>query len=78
MEQPKRNSGQLAGLDWAQFGLGGLVIAALFATLFFFHNQHAAERKQWRVDFKELVDRQEESLDKLTARLETAIKEASR
>ena len=39
---------------WADFGLAGLVIAALFAFLIFMLRSHTTERKEWKDDFKDM------------------------
>ncbi len=33
--------------SWSQFGLSGMVIAALFAFIWFLVNTHSSERKEW-------------------------------
>ncbi len=39
---------------WADFGLAGLVIAALFGFLIFMLRSHTTERKEWKDDFKDM------------------------
>ena len=39
--------------NWAQFGLAGLVIAALFMMLKYLTCEHRAERKEWIVAYRE-------------------------
>lgn len=51
---------------WAQFGLGGAVIGALFATLLFFIRQHYAERKEWRDDIKDIAAKHDETAKQVT------------
>ena len=56
----------VAALDWSQFGLAGMVIGALFASVFYIirvarehgkhlESRHYEERKDWR----ELVDKRD-------------------
>lgn len=40
---------------WAQFGLGGVVIGALFAYIIYMSRQHASERRDYREDIKEIA-----------------------
>ena len=47
---------------WAQFGLGGVVIASLFGVLAFFIRQHYAERKEWREDLKVICEKQDQTI----------------
>ncbi|MBE0434645.1 MAG: hypothetical protein IBX56_02445 [Methylomicrobium sp.] len=56
------------GVDvWSQFGLSGLVIAALFALIWFLVREHRAERSEWIVAYREqadkMLDAQRESND---------------
>jgi len=39
--------------SWSQFGLAGLVIAALFAFIWFLVKEHRAERQEWIVAYRE-------------------------
>jgi len=39
--------------SWAQFGLGGLVIAALFMLVYFLVREHRAERQEWIQAYKD-------------------------
>lgn len=51
--------------SWAQFGLAGLVIAALFMLICFLVKEHREERKEWiaaySVQSKVMDDRQKET-----------------
>jgi uncharacterized membrane protein len=53
---------------WAQFGLGGLVIGAMFGVLWYIVKMHREERKEWRDDIEKFVARSEES-DKQVSRV---------
>jgi hypothetical protein len=39
--------------NWSQFGLPGLVIAALFAYVVFLVREHRAERQEWIEAYRE-------------------------
>ncbi len=41
--------------SWSQFGLSGLVIAALFAYLVFLIKEHRAERQEWLQAYRDSV-----------------------
>lgn len=45
---------------WSQFGLAGLVIAALFAFIWFLVNTHKAERAEWLESYREHGRRSDE------------------
>jgi hypothetical protein len=65
-------------MDWAQFGLAGLVIAALFAVLVFMYRSHQSERSEWRKEAQEMHAEQTsaiKSLDKVTTELMIAVRE---
>jgi len=51
--------------SWAQFGLPGLVIAALFMFIWFLVKEHKAERQEWIAAYREqsalMDDRQRET-----------------
>ncbi|MGZ4955294.1 MAG: hypothetical protein ACXV8Q_09280 [Methylobacter sp.] len=51
--------------SWAQFGLPGLVIAALFTFIWFLIKEHRAERQEWITAYREqsatMDDRQKET-----------------
>jgi hypothetical protein len=38
---------------WGQFGLSGLVIAALFALVYFLVKEHKSERQEWITAYRE-------------------------
>ena len=86
---PQMMLAETAVLPWAQFGLAGLVIAALFSVLGFHMKQHREERKEmsnahreerrdWNEEAskeRELGRSREESLMKVMTSLEGAIRE---
>jgi hypothetical protein len=39
--------------SWSQFGLSGMVIAALFAFIWFLVNTHQSERKEWLAAYRD-------------------------
>jgi hypothetical protein len=41
---------------FTQYGLAGLVIAALFSFVIFLIKEHRAERDEWRTFYKDSVD----------------------
>jgi hypothetical protein len=51
---------------WADFGLAGLVIAALFAFLIFMLRSHTTERKEWKDDFKDMHEQSNSTLTTFT------------
>jgi type VI protein secretion system component VasK len=63
---------------WAEYGLSGLVIAALFGLVIFLLKGHRAERLEWNNDAKEREaarDRQGDEFIKVQAKMTEAIKE---
>lgn len=65
-------------MDWAQFGLAGVVIAALFAFLIFLFRSHQQERTEWRQDIRKMFDDSTHAvnnLEKVTNELSNAVKE---
>lgn len=59
---------------WAEYGLGGLVILALFVFLFWISRQHRDERKEWRQD----AERRDDKLTSALGDLKDAVKDAAR
>ncbi len=55
--------------SWAEFGLVGLVIFALFGVLVFLFKSHSEERREWRTEIKD----QHSSTLKSSEKLHTAI-----
>lgn len=51
--------------DWSQFGLAGLVIAALFWMQIADKKSHKEERKEWRDAITPRLDRIEKAMDDL-------------
>jgi len=53
--------------SWSQFGLSGVIIAALFTFVWFLIKEHRAERQEWIVAYREQTklsdDRQSETND---------------
>lgn len=41
--------------SWSEFGLPGMIIAALFALVVFFVREHRAERQEWITAYSESV-----------------------
>lgn len=67
--------------QWAEFGLAGLVIFALFGVLVFLFRSHKEERKEWREDAKEMHRETTETttgLTKVVSELTEAVKEMGR
>lgn len=64
----------ITNFDWAQFGLSGLVIAAMFVTLFFVVRMHRDERKEWREDSNKRAEKTDDVIKEFT----TAINEMRR
>jgi hypothetical protein len=52
--------------SWAEYGLAGLVIFALFMLVLFVMKQHHSERGQWREDVKHIANGSKDALDRLT------------
>ncbi|GEM_PF-2202380 len=65
---------------WSQFGLPGMVIAALFAFIWFLVNTHQSERKEWLEAYRDhgrrADDRQKETND-VTREISAVIRELS-
>ena len=80
---------EAAALPWAQFGLAGLVIAALFSVLGYHMKQHREERKEmanahreerrdWNAEAakeREMARTREENLTKVLGSIEGAIRD---
>lgn len=58
----------LALSPWAQFGLPGIVIGALFGVLVFFIRQHYHERREYREDIKEIAAKHDATSKEMTDR----------
>lgn len=59
---------------WAEHGLAGLVILALFLMLAFLLKLHAGERKEWRQD----AGARQGKTDAVIGKLADAIRDAAR
>lgn len=61
---------------WADFGLGGLVIAALFCLIYYLVKTHQSERAEWLQAFKiqsqQMIDVSRES-NEVTRALTSAV-----
>lgn len=55
--------------NWAEFGLAGLVILALFGVIFYLMNEHKGERKEWKQDIGKMSENQVSAISKLTESL---------
>lgn len=53
---------------WAQFGLAGIVIGALFFYILHKDKSHSSEREGYRSDIKEIASRHDEVATKMTER----------
>lgn len=47
---------------WAQFGLSGIVIGALFFYVWRKDNLHSQERNEYRTDIKDISDKHDETV----------------
>jgi len=66
--------------SWSQFGLSGIVIAALFAFLYFLVKEHQSERKEWIVAYREqtrLVDERQVETNSVIRELVSVVREAN-
>jgi len=66
--------------DWAEFGLAGLVIFALFCLTFFLLKNHKSERSEWASDARSREDvrvSQNERFIRVQEEFSSAIKELS-
>lgn len=65
---------------WSQFGLSGLVIAALFALIWFLVREHRAERAEWISAYKsqtELSDERQCETNGVIRELTAVIRESN-
>lgn len=68
----------ITGMDWAEFGLAGLVIGALFFVLVMLYRSHREERKEWRDEASQREERGTSAIDGLgdvVSELSNAIRE---
>jgi hypothetical protein len=66
--------------SWSQFGLPGLVIAALFALLCFLVKEHRAERQEWITAYREqsrLADDRQSETNGVIRELAAVIRESN-
>ncbi len=66
--------------SWSQFGLSGLVIAALFAFIWFLVKEHKAERQEWIVAYREqtrLVDERQVETNNVIRELVSVVRESN-
>ncbi len=52
--------------NWAEFGLAGLVILALFGVIFYLLDEHKSERKEWKSDLTKIANSNNSAIEKLT------------
>ena len=65
---------------WSQFGLSGMVIAALFAFVWFLVREHKAERQEWIIAYREqtqLMDERQRETNGVIRELVTVVREAN-
>lgn len=65
---------------WSQFGLSGMVIAALFAFVWFLVREHKAERQEWITAYREqsqLMDERQRETNGVIRELVTVVREAN-
>jgi hypothetical protein len=65
---------------WGQFGLSGLVIAALFALVYFLVKEHKAERQEWITAYREqsrLADDRQSETNGVIRELSAVIRESN-
>ena len=66
--------------QWSQFGLSGLVIAALFMFCRFLITEHRAERQEWIIAYREqskLMNETQGETNTVIRELVTVVKEAN-
>jgi len=66
--------------SWSQFGLSGLVIAALFLFCRFLITEHRAERQEWIIAYREqskLMNETQTETNQVIRELVTVVKEAN-
>lgn len=66
--------------SWGQFGLPGLVIAALFALVYFLVKEHKAERQEWITAYREqsrLADDRQSETNDVIRELSSIIRESN-
>jgi hypothetical protein len=66
--------------SWGQYGLSGLVIAALFAFLLFLIKEHRAERSEWIQAYKDqskLMDERQSETNGVIRELASVIRESN-
>ncbi len=67
--------------SWSQFGLSGLVIAALFAFCWFLVKEHKAERQEWITAYREqssLMDERQSETNGVIRELVAVVREANK
>lgn len=57
--------------DWAQFGISGLVIGALFIGVWQLLKLHREERQEWRSDLQKMLERSDTRTEKLGIAIES-------
>lgn len=63
-----------SSFSWAEFGLAGAVIGALFFTLWFLLRLHKDERKEWKDD----AGKRDEQVTTVINKLTDAVKDLGR
>ena len=66
--------------QWSQFGLSGLVIAALFMFCRFLITEHRAERQEWIIAYREqskLMNETQTETNSVIRELVTVVREAN-
>ena len=67
--------------SWSQFGLSGLVIAALFAFCWFLVKEHKAERQEWITAYREqsqLMDERQSETNGVIRELVAVVRESNK
>lgn len=62
---------------WSQFGISGLVIAALLAMIVFLVKEHRLERKEWIIAYQrcmEMINETQKETNEVIRELATAVR----
>jgi hypothetical protein len=66
--------------QWAQFGLGGAVICALFALIWYLVEGHKSERKEWLAAYSqhsEMADNRQKETNEILREMTSVMAESN-